>query len=143
MIGYRRITTQDPEYELEKQLRNRVLRAPLGLTLSGQDLRDEDAQDHLVAMDGEGRVIGCALIVFAGNTARIRQMAVDEQHRGLGIGTELVRAAENVIRAHNVRTVTLHARVSARGFYERLGYVASSGIFTEVTVPHVKMEKLL
>ena len=51
MIIYRQISIHDPEYEQEKDLRNRVLRSPLGLLLSENDLRDEDKQVHLVAMD--------------------------------------------------------------------------------------------
>ncbi len=37
----------------------------------------------------------------------------------------------------------MHARLYARGFYERLGYRAASDIFTEVTIPHIEMEKML
>jgi len=47
MTTYRQISTHDPEYALEKELRNRVLRLPLGLHLSEQDMRDEDEQVHL------------------------------------------------------------------------------------------------
>ncbi len=141
MISYRRISTQDPEYELEKQLRNRVLRAPLGLSLSGHDLRDEDSQLHLVAMDGKGRVIGCVLVAFTGEQARVRQIAVDEAYRGRGIGTALMQRAEEAIRARNIRTAMLHARVTARRFFEKLGYTAVSEVFTEVTIPHLAMQK--
>jgi predicted GNAT family N-acyltransferase len=143
MIIYRRITTQDPEYEQEKNLRNRVLRLPLGLVLSEADVRDEDAQLHLVALDGQGHVIGCLLVAFSGDTARFRQMAVEESYRGRGIGTELIKQAEHDVRARNIHTVTLHARVTEKGFYEGLGYTATSGIFTEVTIPHIAMEKKL
>jgi N-acetylglutamate synthase-like GNAT family acetyltransferase len=143
MITYRHITTLDPEYDQEKDLRNRVLRMPLGLVLSEQDVCDEDVQLHLVALDGQGHVIGCLLIAFSGDSARIRQMAVEETYQGKGIGTELIKQAEHDARARNIHTVTLHARVSARGFYERLGYTATSGSFTEVTIPHVAMEKKL
>jgi predicted GNAT family N-acyltransferase len=143
MIIYRRIRVQDHEYELEKGLRNRVLRLPLGLVLSEQDVREEDQQIHLVAMDSRGQVVGCALVAFNQNAARIRQMAVDESCQGQGIGTELVRRAEEAVRARNVRAVTLHARVSARGFYECLGYTATSEPFMEVSIPHIAMEKNL
>jgi predicted GNAT family N-acyltransferase len=37
----------------------------------------------------------------------------------------------------------MHARLSARGFYERLGYRVTSETFAEVTIPHVMMEKTL
>jgi N-acetylglutamate synthase-like GNAT family acetyltransferase len=141
MITYRRITTHDPEYGKEKDLRNRVLRMPLGLVLSEQDVRNEHAQLHFVALDGQGNVIGCLLVVFSGDTARFRQMAVEEPYRERGIGTELIKQAEQDVRARNIHTVTLHARIAAKEFYEGLGYTAASGIFMEVTIPHVAMEK--
>jgi predicted GNAT family N-acyltransferase len=141
MITYRQISTRDPEYSLEKELRNRVLRLPLGLELSELDVRDEDSQVHLVAMDERGRVIGCVLIALSGNVAKARQLAIDEKSRGQGIGTELMKRAEQAIPARNIRTVTLHGRVTARGFFEKLGYTAVSEVFTEVTIPHIEMQK--
>jgi predicted GNAT family N-acyltransferase len=141
MIIYRQISIHDPEYEQEKDLRNRVLRSPLGLVLSGDDLRDEDRQVHLVAMDDRGHMIGCALVFVQEKTARIRQMAVEERYQEQGIGTELVKQAEAAARAGNIFKVTLHARISARRFYEQLGYTASGEVFTEVTIPHIAMEK--
>jgi len=141
MISYRQISTHDPEYAQEKDLRNRILRLPLGLNLSEQDTRDEDEQVHLVAMDGPGQVIGCVLVVFSGNIAKARQLAIEDAYRGRGIGTELMKAAEHAVRARNIRTVTLHGRATARGFFERLGYTARTGVFTEVTIPHIEMHK--
>ena len=141
MITYRPITTVDPEYALEKELRSRVLRAPLGISLSEQDLQGEDGQLHLLAMDGTEQVVGCVLVAFSGNGAKIRQIAIDEKHRGQGIGTELIGHAEEAIRARSISSVRLHARVTARAFFEKLGYAAVSEVFTEVTIPHIAMEK--
>jgi predicted GNAT family N-acyltransferase len=144
MITYKKITTADPEYESEKDLRHRALRVPLGLTLSYADVRGEDAQIHLAAMDDAGAVVGCVLLVIPGDgTAHVRQMAVDECCRGSGIGAGLMAQAENTAQAMHLSKVTLHARVYARGFYERLGYHAVGEEFTEVTIPHIAMEKTL
>jgi N-acetylglutamate synthase-like GNAT family acetyltransferase len=143
MITCRQISTQDREYALEKELRNRVLRMPLGLTLSEQDLQGEDGQFHLVAVDEPGRVIGCVLAVFMENRAKVRQIAIEEAYRGRGIGTRLLQDIEQAVRSKNIGTVTLHARVTARRFFEKLGYTAASGVFSEVTIPHIKMEKVL
>ena len=143
-VVYRRITTADPEYEGEKELRNRVLRAPLGLTLSDDDVRGEDRQIHWIAADGSGRVIGCVLMAVPGDgTADLRQMAVDEARHGQGIGRGLVERVEQTARGMRISRLTLHARLYARGFYERLGYRAASDVFTLVTIPHIKMEKNL
>jgi predicted GNAT family N-acyltransferase len=51
--------------------------------------------------------------------------------------------AEQIVRDRNLGAVTLHARQTARRFFENLGYTAVSDVFTEVTIPHVKMEKIL
>jgi predicted GNAT family N-acyltransferase len=37
----------------------------------------------------------------------------------------------------------MHARKSAAGFYERLGYNISGEEFKELTIPHYIMEKML
>ena len=120
-----------------------MLRAPLGLVLSKNDLRDEDAQVHIVAMDRGERVVGCGLVACDGPTARIRQIAIDEQYRERGIGTALMQLAEQTIRERHFGTAVLHARLAARGFFERPGYATVSGVFTEVTIPHVAMRKEL
>ncbi len=144
MIAYRKITTADPEYEAEKDLRNRALRLPLGLTLSERDVRGEDGQIHLVASDENGGIVGCVLLLIPGDgTAHVRQMAVDERRRGSGIGSGLIAEVERTVREMGIRKINLHARLYARGFYERLGYRAVSDVFTEVTIPHIKMEKTL
>ncbi len=140
LIVYREITVTDPEYRAEKELRNRVLRVPLGLTLSARDVRDDHTQLHVMALEA-GQPVGCVLVAFDGTRARMRQMAVDEQHQRQGIGTELVRCAERAALMKGVRIMTLHARVTARSFYERMGYRVTSEPFFEVTVPHLAMEK--
>jgi predicted GNAT family N-acyltransferase len=142
MITYRTITTADPLYAAEKDLRNRALRLPLGLALSDKDTSGEEKQTHLVALDDAGAVVACVLLVIPGDgTAHIRQMAVDESRRGRGIGAGLIGHAEQTACGLGIRRMTMHARVYARGFYERLGYRAVGDIFTEVTIPHIEMEK--
>ena len=144
MITYRPITTADREYDAEKALRNRVLRAPLGLALSETDVRGEENQTHVVAVDECGNVVGCVLIVPpVEGIARVRQMAVEGAFRGKGIGAGLMAQAEVAARAFSAGKLTMHARLSARGFYERLGYRAVSDVFMQVTLPHIAMEKVL
>jgi predicted GNAT family N-acyltransferase len=143
MVRYRHITTDDPTYAQEKDLRNRVLRIPLGLELSDRDLDGEDRQIHIIAEDDDGKVIGCVLVAFTGQQAKVRQIAVDGVRRGQGIGRSLMRRAEEAVQARHGRTAMLYARVSARRFFERLGYAVVSAEFTEVTIPHVRMEKKL
>jgi predicted GNAT family N-acyltransferase len=51
--------------------------------------------------------------------------------------------AENIARDMGYHTLMMHARITATGFYEKMGYVKKDGEFTEVTIQHVIMEKKL
>jgi predicted GNAT family N-acyltransferase len=48
-----------------------------------------------------------------------------------------------VLLAVGVTTLTLHARLSAVGFYRRLGYATHGEHFIEIGLPHVDMCKQL
>ena len=51
--------------------------------------------------------------------------------------------AENIARDLGYRKLCMHARKTARGFYEKLGYMVNGDEFMEVTIPHYTMEKAL
>ena len=76
-------------------------------------------------------------------TCRLRQMAVINKLQGKGIGRALMQFAENIARDRGFKKITMHARKSAIGFYERLGYNVSGDEFKEVTISHYVMEKNL
>lgn len=122
-----------PHYEETVRLRQCILRDPLGLVL---DTRDDVKRIFLVALE-DGRAVGT--VALEGH--RLRAMAVDD--RGRGIGRRLVARLEHEARARGVERIELHARMTARGFYERLGYAAEGETFIEVTIPHVLMWKHL
>jgi predicted GNAT family N-acyltransferase len=51
--------------------------------------------------------------------------------------------AENVARDNGYKKMIMHARKTAVGFYEKLGYTTTGNEFTEVSIPHFVMEKRL
>jgi ribosomal protein S18 acetylase RimI-like enzyme len=89
-----------------------------------------DASRLLVARDASGRIVGAlTLVVFPipiGVRAWIEDVVVDEQARGVGIGTSLTREAVRLARAAGARTVDLTSRPSreaANALYRREGFV--------------------
>lgn len=70
-------------------------------------------------------------------------MAVLNSLQGKGIGAAMLNFAENVARDRGYRNMTMHARKTAIGFYEKLGYKIKGDEFLEVTIPHFVMEKRL
>ena len=98
----------------------------------------------LIGAFEEDDILGCCMLVEENPKAvRLRQMAVLNDLQGKGIGRALMTFAENLARDRGYRTLSMHARKHAVGFYEKMGYVAVGDEFEEVTIPHFVMEKKL
>lgn len=144
MAVLRQIAYGSAEYRQECALRDEVLRRPLGLSLQDEDLTRERDQLHVGLFDDRGALIGCAIAVpFGDGTAKVRQMAVAGGQRRQGHGREIMTGLEAYLARRGIAKVILHARVSAAGFYEKLGYLAEGEPFIEVTIPHLRMSKRL
>lgn len=125
------------------QLRQQVLRKPLGMELSKRDTV-EDQTDTLIGCFENDKIMGCCMLKkIDDNTMRLRQMAVNSGLQGKGVGRALVSFAENIALDFGYTRMMLHARSSAVGFYEKLGYRVFGEPFTEVSLPHRLMEKKL
>ena len=70
-------------------------------------------------------------------------MAVQNNLQGKGIGASMMHFAENVARDAGYKKLIMHARKTAIGFYEKLGYKASGNEFLEISIPHILMVKKL
>ena len=119
-----------------------MLREPLGQNLFDEDLSDEINQFHFVALE-KAEVLGVVVLVphYKNGMGKLRQMATSEEVRGQGYGIMLVKALELFASEHRMTSIILHARHTAIGFYEKLGYKITSDIFQEVGIEHVVMEK--
>ena len=97
---------------------------------------------HLVALRDDD-VIGTLRIVVSGSTAKIGRMAVLAAERRSGIGSGLMAHAAEVARTMGVREIALHAQLSAKAFYARLGYREEGEVFEEAGIAHVSMRKTI
>jgi GNAT superfamily N-acetyltransferase len=126
------------------ELRERVLRQLLGMVLRPQDVEGEDKQFHFIAFDEQDQVLGTVTFKpLTSDHAKLRQMAVAEHLQGKGVGTELVRFAEEEIAKKGFISIETSARQVAIGFYEKLGYRRQGDFYEEVGLPTIKMVKSL
>ena len=129
------------EYQQMVQMRIDILRKPLGLTFTSEELEKEKSEVLIGAFEDE-KMLGCCMLVKQdGKTCRLRQMAVMNNLQGKGIGRALMNFAENIARDLGYKKLSMHARKTAIGFYEKLGYSVTGNEFQEVTIPHFVMEK--
>ena len=131
------------EYKQMVQLRNDILRKPLGLSFTADELEKEKDEILIGAFEEEKMLGCCMLITMEPGIVRLRQMAVLNNLQGKGIGRALMQFAENIARDRGFRKITMHARKTAIGFYEKLGYAVNGEQFEEVSLPHFNMEKVL
>ena len=119
-LTIKQITTDDPLYVAERELRNRVLLRPLGLPDGAWEMHDAAAH-HFVALAGE-RLVGCALLVpdgKDGTRARLIQMAVDPGVQGQGVGKGLIQELLRYAAAAGFHEVHCHSRTYAKAFYHK------------------------
>lgn len=131
------------EYQQMVDLRYHMLRKPLGLSFEHDEL-EKEKKDVLIGCFDDDKLEGCCMLTeVAPKTFRLRQMAVIAGLQGKGIGRVLMHFAENIARDMGYKKISMHARKTALGFYEKLGYHAVGNEFLEVTIPHYTMEKNL
>ncbi len=138
----RLITYGSGDYAAELQLRDRVLRKPLGMSLFDEDLTRDKADIHIAAFY-DNVLVGCLLLLpVAENVLKMRQVAVDEAFRSKGLGGLMVDFAEEYAQKQGFKIIELNARETAIAFYERHNYSVTGEQFFEVGIPHRKMLKV-
>lgn len=131
------------EYKQMLELRNEILRRPLGLDYSKEEIEREN-EDILIGVFEDDKMLGCCLLTRVDNKCiRLRQMAVQNNLQGKGIGAAMMNYAENVARDAGYSKMIMHARKSSMDFYKKLGYKVVGQEFEEITIPHYVMEKAL
>ncbi|MCW3092793.1 MAG: acetyltransferase, family [Ferruginibacter sp.] len=124
-------------------LRYEIMRKPLGLNFSQEELAKEK-NDILIGAFDEDEMMGCCILSdMKDGCARLRQMAVQKNMQGKGIGESIMRFAEIIARDKGFKALTMHARDTAIGFYEKYGYKVKGDRFIEINIPHHIMEKKL
>ncbi len=129
------------EYQQMIDLRNEILRKPLGMELESSDI-EADKENILIGAFEEEKMLGCCILVREGDMGVVlRQMAVRNQLQGKGIGRALMEFAETIARDIGYREISMHARSSAAGFYEKMGYNVTGEEFLKLSIAHILMKK--
>lgn len=140
MIQIERVSYGSEMYEQALALRYRLMRQPLGMEFTEQELARDQSAIHFVARHDD-TVIGCVIGQPIMDCVKIRQMVVAEAFRGQGVGVQLLQALEQFFMRQKVFHAMMHARLEAVPFYEKQGYQCEGEIFQEVGIPHQRLGK--
>ena len=139
------IPWQSDLYQQEVALRDEVLRAPLGLGFTPEQLAAEKDELRFGVVDQQQvdqQLIACVLVKPLSSTvAKLRQMAVAPDRQREGVGATLIRSVEKSLADRGYEVIEMNAREVVMGFYQSLGYTSVGERFVEVGIPHFKMSK--
>ncbi|MEX0813653.1 MAG: GNAT family N-acetyltransferase [Chitinophagales bacterium] len=132
-----------PDYDKTVVLRDLLLRKPLGLEFTKEELAKEDKHIHCAAYSN-GEALACLVLVpLEKGRIKMRQVCTSKELQGKGVGRQLAIFSEQYAREKGFKTMECNARATAVPFYEKMNYKVVSDIFTEVGIDHYKMEKAL
>lgn len=133
-----------PSFDQLIALRDEILRKPLGMEFSVEDIAKEYDQIHLGCFDDDHCVVGVLVLKHVNSdSVKMRQVAVSEHCQSKGIGKFMVQASEEVAKLRNYKKIELSARSNAIPFYDKQGYQKVGDLFQEVGIDHFKMVKEL
>jgi ribosomal protein S18 acetylase RimI-like enzyme len=96
-------------------------------------LLEEPGLGRVLVMDEDGRVIGYLVLTFGfslefgGRDGLVDELYVSPGHRGRGLGTRALEAAEAACREQGIRALHLmveRSKDGAQALYRRVGFVA-------------------
>jgi GNAT superfamily N-acetyltransferase len=125
------------------ELRDLVLRKPLGKSIYDDDLESEKFVRLYVAVHRDDIIGSAYFIQTSPRTLQMKQMAVHPDFQRLRIGADFVKYLEDEAIKAGAREIHLHARDVALPFYQKQRYEVVSDAFLEVGISHHEMRKLL
>ncbi len=105
---------------------------------------EEAAAVHFVLYDS-GNSIGTVRLLadLENQTALIQRMAILQSFRGKGYAAILLENLLQFAKENGFHTLTLHAQLSARGLYQKFGFIEAGEIFEEAGIQHITMKKTI
>jgi predicted GNAT family N-acyltransferase len=135
----------DGEADLQGALevRMRVFCEEQGVPVEEElDGRDEQAE-HLVAVCGDGKVVGTLRLLFSEEAVKVGRVAVERAWRGRAIASRMLELALGEAARRGAREARLASQVEVIELYRQAGFEVSSEVFEEAGIPHVWMVRAL
>lgn len=114
-------------YEAGLELRNKILRIPLGKSLYDENLSIEKENDFYGLF--LENVLSATLGIFEESPiiAHLTSFAVEEKVQQMGVGSALLNFVENDLVKMGFKEIEVSARQTALGFYQKMGFEVSDG----------------
>ncbi|MBO0454711.1 MULTISPECIES: GNAT family N-acetyltransferase [Enterococcus] len=123
-------------------VRMKVFVLERALALSEEfDQNDTADTVYCVLFAGSLPVATARLLTEAAGIARIGRVATIDGYRGKHLGSQVIRALENLALEKEFKQIWIHAELTAAVFYEKLGYLRDGELYEEDGVPCITLVK--
>jgi len=114
-----------------------------GITLRREfDEHDTPDTKYIVLTDADFPVATCRFYPLSETAAMIGRVVVLPEYRGKGLGSRVIAEAEAWLAEQGFTLAVVESRVTAVGFYEKLGYaVTDETVIHGATFDCIRMEK--
>ena len=139
------ITFKVIKYGGDEHLESIALRKEILYEASGispVDYMEEDTHIQIAGFNNGSLIATCSLVPEEEN-CRMRYVAIKADIQGSGVGSKMLKFFEEEARNTGFKSIYCHARDTAINFYNKNGYKAEGEMFEQVTIPHIKMRKVL
>lgn len=103
------------------------------------DMYDHDCC-HILVSTEDGEFVGCGRLVADG---RVGKIAVLINHRGNGIGTNILSSLINIAKNRHIENLVLNAEKELTPFYDQQEFHADGPVYMKSGVPYQRMSKRL
>ncbi|AXQ77952.1 GNAT family N-acetyltransferase [Streptococcus chenjunshii] len=107
--------------------------------------KDEAYCLHFVLYDDAGEAAATCRILPSEDLAQavLQRMAVLPAYRGQNLGQQLLEHVLSFCQQQRFRKLSLHAQLTAEGFYSKMGFNTVGSVFEEAGIRHITMEMAL
>ena len=123
-------------------LRYKLLREPLGLVFYSSDLANE-ISEIILDVCHSNQLIGVVHLVPNEKYYKLGKMVISSNQQVIEIGKKLLNYVVNIAKEKGFKSIALHAREEAVGFYKKLNFISVGNSFIKVNILHFKMIKTL
>lgn len=141
-IYFKLVDYASEDYKKAVSLREKILRKPLGLFFTKEELEQEKEYIHIAGFLGQ-EMCATAMLVPEGDKIKMQRVASKSQFQGKGVGSALLHFCEEYAKKHGFQSIYCHARDTAIPFYLKNQYELEGELFNENSIPHCKMKKLI
>lgn len=139
---FKEIKYKSPDWTKAVNLREKILRTPLGSKFTTKELEEEE--NHVqIAGFLENELVATAVLVPEGDHMKMQRVVVSENLRSQNIGSHMMVFCEKLAKERDFVAIYCHARDTAVNFYTKNKYQKEGDYFNEDGIPHLKMKKQL